>query len=645
MEMMKYIGAILLLVTWIECSTLSTTLTLIEQQVIARKLNEPPKDLSSLYYAATALNAIEKEVENKDEMCKFAGEKLKADNAQSLMQYSFIAKILECKDIPTLKIETLVTDGIELMNFANLIIAMGNLGIKIEDAVVKKFVAMAKDNDTPSAAAASFMASSFLPKDNPDVKPIVSMVEDLLAQADEINNEYLQYEGGLALTSKVINGIIALGDKQEKKFLNEKQAIKFAKYFLSRKYVHSLKDIHHLLIVLSALSNNKQLVPVVVSTFRSNVITQDNPSLKVRVTNLIDQAIPNVTITATSFETAGSDATAILENTALESSKDAEDFIVVDSENVKGFIAANAFKLDVMSAKPSRGVYNGNFKVSHENKLFAAGSAFTLSFKIVTKISIEDVEIGVGDKDHSAIAKSTQVQFPEKMSKVLEADHHQKLVMTFKLKDVNKEELVTVHQAFIRLVHQVSGQEIFFVAEPDSNDLYKFTLDVGATAKDSFNYLSGKYGISLIIGDVAIQNPLAWSLGDVSITFSGQPKKSKREARITEPKPIIEHMFRIPDKRPSKLVSTAFTVLVVSPLLVMFAVWANAGANISNLQLTVPTIAFHIGLACIFGLYYMFWVKFDMFYTLKLLVLIGGSTFLGGNKMLADMAAARYSKS
>lgn len=115
---MKYIGAILLLVTWIECSTLSTTLTLIEQQVIARKLNEPPKDLSSLYYAATALNAIEKEVENKDEMCKFAGEKLKADNAQSLMQYSFIAKILECKDIPTLKIETLVTDGIELMNFA-----------------------------------------------------------------------------------------------------------------------------------------------------------------------------------------------------------------------------------------------------------------------------------------------------------------------------------------------------------------------------------------------------------------------------------------------------------------------------------------------------------------------------------------------
>ena len=66
------------------------------------------------------------------------------------------------------------------------------------------------------------------------------------------------------------------------------------------------------------------------------------------------------------------------------------------------------------------------------------------------------------------------------------------------------------------------------------------------------------------------------------------------------------------------------------------------GANVSNIQLSIPTILFHVGLIGIFGLYYMFWVRFDMFYTLKLLVLIGGMTFLGGNKMLADMAAAKY---
>merc|ERR1719370_1898517 len=107
--MMMHVVTIFFFATLIGCNSLSTTLTLIEQQVIARKLNEPPKDLTSLYYAATALNAIEKEIENKEELCKFAEEKVKADSAQSLMQYSFIAKVLECKDIPALEIENLVT--------------------------------------------------------------------------------------------------------------------------------------------------------------------------------------------------------------------------------------------------------------------------------------------------------------------------------------------------------------------------------------------------------------------------------------------------------------------------------------------------------------------------------------------------------
>ena len=31
-----------------------------------------------------------------------------------------------------------------------------------------------------------------------------------------------------------------------------------------------------------------------------------------------------------------------------------------------------------------------------------------------------------------------------------------------------------------------------------------------------------------------------------------------------------------------------------------------------------------------------------MFETLKLLAVVGGLTFLGGNKMLADMAATKY---
>ena len=48
--------------------------------------------------------------------------------------------------------------------------------------------------------------------------------------------------------------------------------------------------------------------------------------------------------------------------------------------------------------------------------------------------------------------------------------------MIFNLKDLHTKELVTAHQTFIRLVHQKTGQEIFFVAEADESDNYKFTL-------------------------------------------------------------------------------------------------------------------------------------------------------------------------
>lgn len=638
-----FLLAMMAVVCGVRSSSLSATLTLLEQHNIAKSLLEPPKDLVSAYYSVTALKAIDKEVHDKDAICTFAAGKVKKDSALSVMQYSSIVSILGCNKGDVVA-ASLITDNMEPANLAHTIVAMSNLGEAVDESLVKKFVEVAKDADAPTAAAASFLAASKLPKETEALKAIVSMVEDIVAQADEVNKEFLQFESGLAVTSKVITGILALGDAQEKKLMKDEQVIKFAKYFVNRKYVHSLKDIHYLLVALGALSTNKHSVPVVVSTFRSSLVTAESPALKVRVTNLIDQAIPDAKISAKSFETADEKATAVFENKALAKSEDADDFIVLDSEVAKGFVAANAFKLDVMGANPTRGMYNCRFEVelNPANKLFVLGGEFVAKVKVLAKIVVEDVEIGIGDRDQSIVAKMSKLSFPDKVSKVMEADDHQKLVMTFNLKDVGNGQLVNVHQTFVRLVHDATGQEIFFVAEPNTNDHYKFTLDVGTTGKDSFNYLSGKYRMALIVGDKAMQAPIAWTIGDIVLTFNGQPKKTKRQERNTEPQPEIVHMFRVPEKRPPKVVSTAFTALVLSPLLIMFAMWTKIGANVSNLQLTLPTVLFHVGLLGIFGLYYMFWTQLDMFYTLKLLLLIGGATFLGGNRMLADMAAARY---
>lgn len=42
------------------------------------------------------------------------------------------------------------------------------------------------------------------------------------------------------------------------------------------------------------------------------------------------------------------------------------------------------------------------------------------------------------------------------------------------------------------------------------------------------------------------------------------------------------------------------------------------------------------------GLMYVYWTHLNMFQTLKYLAIIGGLTFLAGNRMLAQKAVKRY---
>jgi oligosaccharyltransferase complex subunit delta (ribophorin II) len=65
------------------------------------------------------------------------------------------------------------------------------------------------------------------------------------------------------------------------------------------------------------------------------------------------------------------------------------------------------------------------------------------------------------------------------------------------------------------------------------------------------------------------------------------------------------------------------------------------GVNVSAFPFTLPALGFHVGLAAIFGLYYMFWLEFNMFTTVKYLIMIGVVTFLCGNSMLSGLAEKR----
>lgn len=47
-------------------------------------------------------------------------------------------------------------------------------------------------------------------------------------------------------------------------------------------------------------------------------------------------------------------------------------------------------------------------------------------------------------------------------------------------------------------------------------------------------------------------------------------------------------------------------------------------------------------ISAMLGLMYVYWTHLNMFQTLKYLAIIGGVTFLAGNRMLAQKAVKRY---
>ena len=611
------------------CVTPTTVLTVEEQSRIKNQLSQnlPGKDLETTYYTVASLKLLNAPLRKAEEICKFVNKQVDSGKVASIFYASSVGKLLGSCQVKVENAQATLTAAIneksdtETIRFA--VGALVNLGLKVDEKatseVLKSILKEEKEEFVPSVTNTLFAASNLAG----DVSFAFDAIEDAVAQADEIAETYLQFEGGLKVTGDFITGVYKLSAHMKKApTITEDQAIKFASYLLSRKYIQSSQDSFYLLSSLSTFAENQFQVPVIARIYSNAAISEDNKLVKVRVSNVLDKAFNKMTVTADS----------ILD-------KDDEELA-----GKKAFSEQKDFyQLDVMSFKPSAGFYKLalSLKPGQPDKRLVGLTPPELTFKVVAKVMVQDITVSIFDKEHASQVKSTSVSYPRGLDKPLEADHHQKVAMTFALKDISSRKVMTAHQTFVRLMNTKTNQEIIFVAEPEASKVYKFDLDVGSAAKESFGSLSGDYQMDLIVGDAAIENSLLWTVGSIKLSFAASPASDKQQEKGGQfkSKPEIKHMFRQPEKRPPKTVSTAFTILVLLPLLILFVAWLKLGVNLSNFQFSIPAIVFHVGLGGVFLLMYAFWTSLNMFSTLKLLGLVGSITFLAGNSLLASLAA------
>ncbi|XP_023287669.1 dolichyl-diphosphooligosaccharide--protein glycosyltransferase subunit 2 isoform X2 [Orussus abietinus] len=611
-----------------------------------KKVLEPGlqlKDISEVYHAVLGYSLAKETIPNVEGICKFALSSV-GDGTNVAVETIFYATSVwqttgKCQPLPVPAITKVLTKIVEkdTSTIPELYYAVGalkHLSHKLPEATITKLVktlqSALKKDDSVSNLGYTFHIAADL--GSPGAFAF-ERIEDAIVQADEVNGQYLQFEGGLSVTSLVVNGVFKLSSSLNKKPpLTSQQIVKLANYLLSRVSVQTPKGVISLLSALTTLATNEFEKPTCITLAEGGMsISVQQPLVKVKVCDILGNPLEKVpTVTAKSVTKLKGEAVAVNKKKFEPSQED-----------------KTLFTLDLMDAKLSRGFY--------QISISAGLVSNTVTVKVLSEAVIDYLEIGIGDADQTTQPKLIKVKYPNKLEEKIEADSQQKLVMRFALKDSTKKTIRT-HQAFVKLSPAADStitnkdHEIIFVAET-SLEVYKFDMPVGPTA-GNFGHESGDYNVELIVGDALLSNSFQWRVAVVTLKFPEAPTFDvsvpsdkfapfQHKNNMYTPKPEIKHMFREPEKRPPAFVSNLFTGLCLAPVLLLFILWAKLGVNISNFPLSLSAVVFHLGLGSIFVLFGVFWLKLNMFVTLRYLMGLGVVTFLAGNKLLSHIARTR----
>ncbi|KAM6455607.1 dolichyl-diphosphooligosaccharide--protein glycosyltransferase subunit 2 isoform 2-T2 [Liasis olivaceus] len=624
-EYLTFFILVLMSVDKIVAVTPSHYLTLHDVQRLQASLDRPFIDLEGSYYTIVGLNQLGGKVADEKAACNFIKSKLDPNSIDSLFYAAQGSHALAGCEIAIsnetreLLLEAISEDS-SITQIYHAVGALSGFGLPLasQEALTALTSRLSKEENI-LATIQALQTASYLSQ-QADLRSIVEEIEDLVARLDDLGGVYLQFEEGLEATALFVAATYRLSDHiGTEPAIKEDQLIQLVNAVFSKKNFEILSEAFSVACAAASLSQNHYHLPVIAVTEGPAAVSHHQPVLTLQVTNVMSQPLTQATVTLDHVKSVATKATVLQQSTFS--------------------LSGDVFELNFMSVKPASGYYDFTISINGDSRFIA--NKVELKVKVSTEVGITNVDLFTVDKDQSIAPKTTRVTYPAKAKGSFTADSHQNFALSFQLVDVNTGAELIPHQTFVRLHNQKTGQEVVFVAEPDSKNIYKFELDT-SERKTEFDSASGIYTLYLIIGDATLENPILWNVADVVIKFPEEDAPSTVQSKsLFTPKPEIQHLFREPEKRPPTVVSNTFTALILSPLLLLFILWIKIGANISNFSFAPSTIIFHLGHAAMLGLMYVYWTQLNMFQTLKYLALLGSLTFLAGNRMLAHKAVKR----
>ncbi|KAK4748146.1 hypothetical protein SAY87_014732 [Trapa incisa] len=437
----------------------------------------------------------------------------------------------------------------------------------------------------------------------------------------------------LATTSSVVQGVTAFASAASGTLnLPEDKILGLTKYFLSIGIPGDAKEFFNQVNSVSCLENSRVSIPLILTLPATVISLTKKDKLKVKVTTALSSRSPPLSVKVVSASISGSKDVSVIENQEL----------VFDEEGALHVLDLPA-SIDV-------GKYIFVFEIvfhnSKDGKIYAPGGQTKVPVHVSGTIKIEKFEISVLDSDVGSIDTQKQLNFETENDVSLDANHLQKLRLSFQL-STPQGNAFKPHQAILKLKHE-KAEHIFMIG--NSGKHFQVILDfLGLVEK--FFYLSGRYDIQLTVGDTVMENSFYQAIGHVELDLPEAPEKAPRPPlQSVDPflrygaKGEISHIFRSPEKRPPENLSLAFLVLTLLPFLGFLVGLLKLGLNLKNFpSASVPAmfaILFHVGIGAILSLYALFWLKMDLFTTLKTLSLLGAFAMFVGHRILSHVASS-----
>ncbi|VVA25970.1 PREDICTED: dolichyl-diphosphooligosaccharide-- [Prunus dulcis] len=461
----------------------------------------------------------------------------------------------------------------------------------------------------------------------------VEKYDDGAMYFDEKVVDLRERQSPLSTTASVVRGLTAFAAVTSGNIkVPGDKILGLAKFFLGIGIPGNAKDFFNQVDSLASLESNKVAIPLILSLPATVLSLTKKDRLQVKVSTVLGSSAPPLTVKLVRALSSGSKVATTIESQELKFDRESESHFldVPKSVDVGNYI----FVFEVV------------LHDSEDEKVYATGGSTQVQIFVTGVIKIENAEIVVLDSDVGSIETQKKLDLAGENSLALSANHLQKLRLSFQL-TTPFGNAFKPHQVFLKLRHETKVEHIFVVGK--SGKKFEIILDfLGLVEK--FYYLSGSYDIQLTVGDAVMENSFFRAIGYIDLDLPEAPEKASRPPTPAidpyskyGPKAEISHIFRVPEKRPSQELSLIFLGLVFLPLIGFLVGLLRLGVNLKNFPTSaLPAtfgILFHVGIAAVLLLYVLFWLKLDLFTTLKWVGLLGVFLLFVGHRILSHQAS------